>query len=165
MKQSNEWSKLTDQQREIISSFQSCHPVAIGKLAKALGITVKKATLEGNLAGEIKEVDGVVTIRVNSHDVKCRQRYTVAHEIAHFLLHRHLLVDGIQDTPLYRSHLSNQIEREAEALAADILMPLHIVNTLLSTHSNHYKGERLYEQVAEDLEISKIALKIRLGIS
>lgn len=164
MAKSSEWKKITEEQRSIISAFHGSHPVAIGKLAKKFGLVIKKATLEGNLAGEIKEVQGVVTIRVNSHDVKARQRYTIAHEVAHFLLHRHLLKEGIKDTPLYRSHLSNKIEREADALAADILMPMNVVQALMDEHSKELKGERLYEAVAESLEVSKIALKIRLGV-
>lgn len=164
MIKSSEWGKITEEQRRIISDFHHSYPIAIGNLAKSFGIVLKKATLEGNLAGEIREVDGIVTIRVNSHDVKARQRYTIAHEIAHFLLHRHLLKDGIQDTPLYRSHLPSKIEREADSLAADILMPIEIVQSLMNTCSKEHKGERLYEVVAQSLEVSKIALKIRLGI-
>ncbi|MDC9529175.1 ImmA/IrrE family metallo-endopeptidase [Pseudoalteromonas sp. Angola-7] len=165
MASSAEWNRLTAAQRSTIQSFQLNTPVAIGKVAQSFGIVVKKATLEGNLAGEIKETDGIVTIRVNSHDVKARQRYTIAHEIAHYLLHRHLLKDGIQDTPLYRSHLSSTIEREADSLAADILMPDHIVQNLLSNHSQDYKNEKLYEIVAESLGVSKTALKIKLGVA
>ncbi len=164
MTKSLEWKKITESQRKVILDSHGSYPIAVGKLAKSFGIVLKKATLEGNLAGEIKEVDGIVTVRVNSHDVKARQRYTIAHEIAHFLLHRQYLSDGIQDTPLYRSHLSNQIEREADALAADILMPMEIVQSLMDENSKEYKGERLYEVVADSLEVSKIALKIRLGV-
>lgn len=158
------WKKITEEQRKVILNSHSCYPIAVGKLAKNFGIVVKKATLKGNLAGEIKEEAGIVTVRVNSHDVKARQRYTIAHEIAHFLLHRQFLKGGIQDTPLYRSHLSNEIEREADALAADILMPIQIVQDLMDKNSKEHKGERLYEVVAESLEVSKIALKIRLGV-
>ncbi|OCH53647.1 ImmA/IrrE family metallo-endopeptidase [Vibrio sp. ZF57] len=164
MTKSFEWGKITEDQRRVISATHDSYPVAVGKITKAFGIVLKKATLEGNLAGEIKEVAGTVTIRVNSHDVKARQRYTIAHEIAHFLLHSHLLKDGIQDTPLYRSHLSNKIEREADALAADILMPMDIVQALMKENAKEHKGERLYEVVAESLEVSKTALKIRLGV-
>ncbi|MCJ8350749.1 ImmA/IrrE family metallo-endopeptidase [Moritella sp.] len=164
MTKSFEWKRITEEQRRIISDCQHSYPIAVGKLAKSFGIVLKKATLKGNLAGEIREVAGVVTIRVNSHDVKARQRYTIAHEIAHFLLHRHLLKDGIQDTPLYRSHLPNKIEREADALAADILMPMGIVQDLMNEKAEEHKAERLYEAVAESLEVSKIALKNRLNV-
>ncbi|GIU02804.1 ImmA/IrrE family metallo-endopeptidase [Shewanella algidipiscicola] len=164
MTNSTEWKTLTEQQQKVISSYHTSSPIAVGKLAKHFGIVVKKATLHGNLAGEIKEENGIVTIRVNSHDVKARQRYTIAHEIAHFLLHRHLLKDGIQDTPLYRSHLSNEIEREADSLAADILMPIEIVRDLIGKYSTEMKGEQLYETIAANLEVSKTALKIRLGL-
>ncbi|MCV5491602.1 ImmA/IrrE family metallo-endopeptidase, partial [Escherichia coli] len=65
---------------------------------------------------------------MNQHDMQARRRYTLAHEIAHFLLHRHLLRDGITDDVLYRSSQSSQIEAEANRLAADIIMPMHQVD-------------------------------------
>ncbi len=163
MHTSKEWVKVTPQNQDIVRRYQNEYQVKLGGLAKELGIQVKLATLPANISGEIKESNGVTTIRINRHDVKARQRYTLAHEIAHFLLHRHLLRDGISDDVLYRSKHSNSIEVEANCLGADIIMPMHLVQSLLTKHSVDKKDNSLYEAIAEELGVSTIALKHRLG--
>ena len=162
MSNSNKWMKLDPKDRAIIEKYQKEIPMKLGALAHELGLIVKKSTLPANISGEIKEVDGVVTIRINRHDALNRQRYTLAHEISHFLLHRHLLQAGIQDDVLYRSSLSNVIETEANKLAADILMPLNLIKELLVKHSKGTNKESMYEAVAEEMQVSVTALKIRL---
>lgn len=159
---SREWNSLPQGQVDIIEAFQAELPIALGRIAKQLGIVVKKATLPAGISGEIKEVDGVCTIRVNRHDVKARQRFTLAHEIAHFLLHRDKIGDGITDDILYRSSLSDAMEAQANRLAADIVMPWAQVKAKLLTHSA-LKDEAKYEVIADELGVSVTAIKIRLG--
>jgi Zn-dependent peptidase ImmA (M78 family) len=160
---SNEWLSLTDEQKEIILPYQNEFPIKVGAIAKDLGIIVKKATLSAGISGQIKETDGVCTIRVNRHEVKARQRFTLAHEIAHFLLHRELLVgDGITDDILYRSSLSDPQESEANRLAADIVMPWELIKNHLESYQN-LKIEEKIEKLGEKAEISTTAIKIRLG--
>ena len=161
---SKEWNILAVEHQLLIKKYKKDIPLKLVYLAKDLGIVVKKATLEANISGEIKESDGVVTIRVNRHDAPSRQRYTLAHEISHFFLHRHLLKNGIKDDVLYRSNQSNEIEAEANRLAADILMPIELVQLLINKYSvDDLDKEQVYERVAEELFVSKTALIIRLN--
>ena len=162
MKTSLEWEQLTSQNKSLIIGYQQEFPVPVGAIAKSLGIVVKKSTLPAGISGEIKEVDDVCVIRVNRHDVKARQRFTLAHEIAHFLLHRHLLREGITDDILYRSNQSDAIEAQANRLAADLIMPPSLVNQAMVQYKDK-KDEQKYELIAHDAEVSTVALKIRLG--
>lgn len=162
MNTSKEWHRLTEEQKIVILKYQQETPVKLGSIAKEFGIEVKKATLAANISGQIQEIDGKVTIKINRHDAKARQRYTLSHEISHFLLHRHLLTDGITDDLLYRSAQSSLIEKEAERLAADIIMPMNQVNILIERHSKSMKGALLLETVAEELEVSTTALGYRI---
>lgn len=162
MSNSKEWHRLTDEQKRIIEKYQQEIPVKLGSIAKEFGIDVKRATLAANISGQIQECDGKVTIKVNRHDAKARQRYTLSHEISHYLLHRHLLSDGITDDLLYRSSQSSLIEKEAERLAADIIMPVKQIKSLLEKHSKTKKGALLIEAVAEELEVSTTALGYRI---
>lgn len=165
MNKSIEWSTLNQFQKLTIEKQHSEVPVKLGQIAKDLGLVVKKTTLTANISGQIKEEqDGTINIKINRHDVKTRQRYTLAHEISHYLLHRELLKDGITDDVLYRSSQSNAIEREADRLAADIIMPMEQVLRLKQHHSADKKGELLYETIAAEMAVSTIALKNRLGI-
>lgn len=159
---SREWSLLSNEQRIIIQTHQQQLPVSVGGIARDFGIKVLKSTMPGSISGEIRETDGLVTIKVNRHDVKERQRFTIAHEIAHFLLHRDRIAGGITDDVLYRSRLSDELEREANRLAADIIMPAELVNKSLKNHSS-LKAEDRYKKVAEEAEVSLAAVKIRAG--
>ncbi|WP_349972371.1 ImmA/IrrE family metallo-endopeptidase [Pseudomonas caspiana] len=162
MRTSQEWKSLNETQRAIITQHQGALPVAVGAIAKAFGLVVLKSTMQGSISGEIRESEGVVTIKVNRHDVKERQRFTLAHEIAHFLLHRERLIGGITDDILYRSRLSDDLEREANRLAADIIMPSSLIEPALQACSN-LKPEERYKKIAEQAQVSLAAIKIRTG--
>lgn len=162
MTNSNEWLLLPKEHLAIIQQHQEQFPIAIGSIAKEFGIIVKKSTLPAGISGEIREEQGAYVIRVNRHDVKERQRFTLAHELAHFLLHKDRIGDGIIDDILYRSKLSDNMEIQANRLAADILMPWGLIQKKL----NDYAGLRIEERIehlASDAEVSTTAIKIRLG--
>lgn len=162
---SHEWEQLAAEQKKIIEKYHLDCPIKLGELAKELGLIVKLATLPANISGEIKEVEGYVIIKINRHDVKARQRYTLAHEISHFLLHRHLLREGISDDVLYRSTQSNRVEAEANRLAADIIMPSSHIDYSYNLHFNGKKDAILFESMAETLQVSVVALKYRLEVN
>lgn len=162
MRASREWGLLTPEQKDVITKYQVEFPVAVGAIAKEFGIRVLKSTMPGSISGEIRETDGVVTIKVNRHDVKERQRFTIAHEIAHFLLHRDRIAGGITDDVLYRSRLSDDLEREANRLAADIIMPIVLIDDLLKANSQ-LKTEEKFRKIAESAQVSLAAAKIRSG--
>jgi Zn-dependent peptidase ImmA (M78 family) len=101
------------------------------------------------------------SIIVNAGEPYHRQRFTVAHEIAHFVLHRQqvqMLGNGITDDTFYRSTLSNAQEAEANRFAADVLMPYPLIQQLIAT------GISSVSQLASALQVSESAMKIRLGI-
>lgn len=77
--------------------------------------------------------------------------------MAHFLLHKEDIGDGIHDDALYRSKLSTFQEVQANKLAADILMPFDKIYELLEA------GTRLRE-LPDIFQVSKAALCIRLDI-
>lgn len=165
IKYSSEWFSLTEEQVAIIKKYQLQFPIAVGAIAREFGIVVKRSTLAAGISGEIKEGGGEVIIRVNRHDVKERQRFTLAHELAHFLLHRERIGDGITDDILYRSNLSDFMEIQANRLAADILMPAHLIQQKLDefTESTELRNEEKFERLADIAEVSTTAMKIRLG--
>jgi Zn-dependent peptidase ImmA (M78 family) len=113
---------------EIVGDFMTSAPVDVVGLAKALGLAVSYRPFPDNISGEIVcERSGVCQIRVNSLHPSTRQRFTIAHEIAHYVLHRNLIGDGIVDSGLYRSRLTDAVERQANRYAAEILMPWRLV--------------------------------------
>lgn len=159
---SPEWRSLEPGTRLVIQGFQIGGAVRLREMAVALGVEVKAATLQPGISGEINRgPDGRYTIRVNRHDPKRRQRFTVAHEIAHFLLHRDQIGNGIQDDKLYRSALSDRREQEANRLAADLLMPVHLIREAL-TESGKKDVEGRLTHLANRLKVSEPAMSVRL---
>jgi Zn-dependent peptidase ImmA (M78 family) len=69
----------------------------------------------------VSEHAALIRIRDNVHPV--RQRFTLAHEIAHFLLHRHLSAEWLDGRTAWSDRL-DAIEREANRFAAALLMPV-----------------------------------------
>ncbi|HCH0957968.1 TPA: ImmA/IrrE family metallo-endopeptidase [Vibrio parahaemolyticus] len=161
MKRCNEWYQLTADQQNTILEHQSSFPIKIGSIAKSFGIVVKRATLKPGISGMIKESNGIVEIKISRHDSIERQRFTLAHEIAHFLLHRDKVGDGIEDSMLFRSSLSNTLEAQANRLAADIAMPFSLINEV-----KFPEGTRLeikIEEIARVSELSIPAIEVRLS--
>ncbi len=164
MAQSTEWNRLTKEQRDIIEEHQAENSVPVGALAGRFDLQVKIANLGPGISGCILKRDGSYTIKVNRFEAKGRQRFTIAHEIAHFLLHRHIIdqsPNGITDTVLYRSGAPEQTEFEANRLASDILMPEKSVKKRLEELGGNV-SDTVIEALAENFGVSKGAMEIRL---
>jgi hypothetical protein len=145
----------------IVARHQIEPPVRLGPIAKDLGLRVKRVPLGKAIAGQIMRdpVNGGLagfTIWINSEDAMNRQRFTMAHELAHFILHRDLIETGIVDDTMYRSDLGNIYETQANQLAADILMPIRLVKKWRSIIPDP-------KELAKKFEVSEQAMKIRLN--
>lgn len=161
---SREWLRLSDEDRATIGGHQGAAPVKVSGIARELALAVRASTLPPGVSGEIRpDGAGGFVVKVNRHDSEARQRFTVAHEVAHFLLHRHLIGNGITDDALYRSPLSDAIEAEANRLAADILMPETLLRVELQL-AREQRVENILEHMAEMFGVSEAAMKIRLGL-
>lgn len=161
------WERVDQDKINTLHAHLEKIPVPIGALAKDLGLEVKSVALEPTISGEIRPSGTSASgykIRVNRHEKKPRQRYTIAHEIAHYLLHEDLIGQGIADNVLYRSSLSNEIEREANRLAADLVMPRDAVAAELEKWGG-VPNEEIADILAKKFEVSLPAMKIRLGVS
>lgn len=158
----NVWSKVPSELKETVKAHQHQAPVKLSTLAKALGVKLVASTLPAGISGEIRpDGAGGFTVRVNRHDSPRRQRFTVAHELAHFLLHREQIGTGIADDVLYRSSLSDWRESEANRLAADLLMPPHLV-TEEEASARALGINDLQSYLADKFEVSEAAMRISL---
>jgi tetratricopeptide (TPR) repeat protein len=148
---------------EISRQFRSTAPVDIVGLAKALGLAVRQADLGHDIAGEIfpdlyRGGFSGYTIRANSADSLPLKRLTIAHEVAHFLLHRSRIQNRLVDDRMYRSRLDSEREQAAEKLALDLLMPGKVLRELRSAGLNDPT------QLADRFKVPLHAMKRRMGI-
>tara|TARA_R100000655_G_scaffold35870_2_gene69715 strand:+ start:88 stop:846 length:759 start_codon:yes stop_codon:yes gene_type:complete len=142
---------------QIIKREQQEAPVRVGVICEQLGINLVEKLGPDSLCGSIVKDGDDYTITVNSMHHPNRQRFTIAHELAHYLQHRHLIGDGVVDDALYRSNLSSKIEREANTIAARILMPDHLLEYIGAQEEDDM------EAVALRFGVSRQALALRLG--
>ena len=162
--------QLDHETAQKIKKAQEClpgKPVGIIALAHEFGLKVYTATLPSDVSGQIERdpVSGGTSgysIVVDCADPEPRQRFTIAHELAHFLLHQSDIGDGVAESRLYRSRLRNLQEVEANALAADILMPYDKLGEIID--AERWRDAPL-DEVAAKFNVSKSSLKVRLGIT
>jgi len=162
---SRQLSRVNQDHRAILNEYLSNFPVKLGQLAKNLGVTIKVSNLPLGISGQIKNENGKYIIRINRYEARERQRFTIAHELAHYLLHRHIIDtsdDGITDTILYRSGASENVEYQANRLAADIVMPLDLIEKKLDEEFDGIITEETIESLAASFQVSKAAMEIRL---
>jgi len=151
----------------IIEKYTSTFPVQLGELAKELGVSaVKISSFRTGISGQIAKEGGQYVIRVNRNEARERQRFTIAHELAHFLLHRPLIddsPDGITDNVLYRSGAPQEVEYEANRLAADLIMPVVQLKMMVESYFNGILNDAAIEKLASDFGVSKAAMEIQLS--
>ena len=146
----------------------SSAPVPVDRIAKAMGVSVRYAPLEDELSGMAFVKDGVKVIAVNALHHPNRQRFTIAHELAHHVLHAPELATGVHvdKVVLRRDMLSttgtDDLEIEANTFASELLMPRDLLSTVVD-HSVDLNDEGQLATVAKRFRVSPAALQFRLA--
>ncbi|WP_428150908.1 ImmA/IrrE family metallo-endopeptidase [Brevundimonas sp.] len=156
--------------RELVARFgvQSV-PVPIDRIARGLGVTVQYAPFDGELSGMAFIKDGKPMIGINSLHTASRQRFTLAHELAHHILHREKLeTDGVHvDKGILRrdsltSEGTDESEIEANNFAAELLMPEGLLDVVLGGRNVDLEDEEAVAAAARKFRVSSTALQFRL---
>jgi Zn-dependent peptidase ImmA (M78 family) len=96
-------------------------------------------------------------IGVNSRHHANRQRFSMAHEYAHYLLHRGRIASMSEgEQILHRNGDRNSVEYQANQFAAELLMPEAMVRHVFRVSGGNLSG------MASRLRVSKDALRYRL---
>ena len=146
-------------------------PISVESVARHISAQIRYEPFEGqNLSGmAYRQPDGARFIGVNALHSKKRQRFTIAHEIAHLVLHTkddfHLdeaFLIGNRDD---RSALAiDDKEIEANQFAAELLMPAEwVLNDLRGRHIDFEEDEMFIRELAEKYGVSAQAMTIRLS--
>lgn len=139
-------------------------PVDVWDIAKKLKIKALKGKFkdEENVSGVLykKEGDSSFTAVINSEEIEERQRFTLAHEIGHYI-HKYQDLPSEQEVGKveYCNELSSRgidpEENWANRFAAALLMPVDEIN-------KEWASGKLYEEIAQDFNVSRAALGNRL---
>jgi len=150
---------------EIVLDHVGSAPVDLDALAENLGIRVRRdQSMDNGISGKIERLNGSsgFAITLNANHPLRRQRFTLAHEIGHYVLHRDLIGDSLTDDGMYRgklqdgSMLGSLRETEANRYAADLLMPARLIRT------EWQAGNKSIAGLSQTFDVSEEAVRIRL---
>ena len=164
---SQEYQTLGSEIRGVIEKYSSEIPVKLGAMANSFGIDVLLSTFPLGISGQIGEEDENFVIRINRHEVRHRQRFTLAHEISHFLLHKDLIrsteSNYWSENVLLRSGQPLRVEYQANRLASDLVIPPNLLVEETKNIDNPMTTDEL-QYLAEKFQVSAAAMKFKLQI-
>jgi Zn-dependent peptidase ImmA (M78 family) len=143
-------------------------PVPIDDIVRGQGIVIRLMDLKENSGLVVRDGNGTV-IAVNRDHPPTRRRFTVAHELAHALLHEGKEVHYDKDFRVdFRSGASSLgvdvVEMEANFFAASILMPWRFLEAdPLVAGLDFEDAEAAVKPLAARYKVSPHAMSIRLG--
>lgn len=153
-------------------------PINIEALIRAHGLELNKnADLEDGVLGELRYENGNFKVSVKKTDHYYRKRFTMAHELAHFVLHKDRISgDVIKDYDPEQSNngrsinrevgVSSEQEFEANLYAAKLLMPEDLVVEYAKERGVLAGGvidEEALKEIAMAFQVSKDAMRIRIN--
>jgi Zn-dependent peptidase ImmA (M78 family) len=141
-------------------------PVDVTKLAMLAHATIHYEALDNQISGMVtRGIDGAALIGVNASHPITRQRFTIAHEIGHLLLHDDILhIDKKFPIALRSETASLGIdtkEIEANQFAAELLIPTEFLRSdVKKLHVEEI--EDAIRELADKYRVSVQAMTIRL---
>jgi Zn-dependent peptidase ImmA (M78 family) len=163
-------AKAQKMARSLTIEHQLSAPVDVYVLAEKEGVLIRKDQLEDSVSGMLVVKDNKSVVVVNSNHHKNRQRFTIAHELGHYFLHKNLANVFFDESLLFfRDEQSAQgtkyQEIEANVFAAELLMPEQFLRERISKEPldalDDFEQSAL-TQLANELQVSCQALTIRL---
>ena len=157
--------RLTD---ALVSEFAgSSPPVPVERIAVAKGCTIRPS--------DLKEISGILVrspsgsvIGVNRNHLETRRRFTIAHELGHYLLHEGEGVTYDEDFRVsLRSDQSSTgtdvVEIEANFFAASLLMPNRLLLADPRTSTIELENPEATSDLARSFGVSTQAMTLRLA--
>lgn len=146
-------------------------PINVGEVARKLGIEVVErssfelGSSEEEVSGLLLRTDGRTICVINQDHHRNRKRFSLAHEIGHFLLHP--FQESYVDRRFYARDKGSQEgthpqEMEANAFAAELLMPEDLMKKEVPYPLNVFEDEKEVCRLARRLRVSLLAMTHRL---
>ncbi len=148
-------------------------PVNLFKIAESLNIEIISKPSEDDLSGFLFRdfAKNQTIIGVNQNHHPNRRRFTIAHEIGHFILHNYegFHFDSSNENYLLKLRKKNsrvtnkEEEREADIFAAQLLMPKEfVIRDVLTLESPDLLFDDNIPKLARKYKVSVRAFTIRL---
>jgi Zn-dependent peptidase ImmA (M78 family) len=143
-------------------------PIPVDEVAENVGALIVRNNFDGSESGFTLRDGKRIIIGINTRTSRKRQRFSIAHEIGHVVLHplNTLIVDHSVRMD-WRDDVSslgtNRQEIEANAFAAALLMPQEmILNWIKGFASQASSRDELISELARVFDVSTEAMDFRL---
>ena len=142
-------------------------PVPVEMIARNLGTQIRYSPFEGDISGMVFRDKDRTVIGVNSLHHPNRQRFTIAHEVGHFLLHEgaEVHVDKTFRVNLRDDVSSKAVDKEeieANRFAAELLLPEHMLIQDLKGQEIDFEDQGDLRGLSKRYRVSVQALTFRL---
>lgn len=132
-------------------------PLDVYALTKHLGIKFSCIPMPDETSGSLTFDERGWLITVNALHHPNRQRFTIAHELAHYALHRKSR-EEFRDQNFFRNDCTDPMEAEANHFAATLLMP----EPAFRKAAEALNGD--IEAIAKSFKVSTMAVRVRAKI-
>lgn len=138
---------------DLLKQFDNVqYPINLNLILKRLNLRLEEKILSNDISGILNLNDN--TIIVEKRHSKERQHFTIAHEIAHYCLHKNQ--DSLfEDKIFFRGIDSNSIEYQANNFAGELLMPKAEFLSQIKA------GKRNIVDLAKHFGVSTLAIRVR----
>lgn len=144
-------------------------------IAKMHNVVIEEKKFQDDIAGFIKRGDdnSPTKIFVNGDNIPERKRFTIAHELGHYILHTQdflhvdesITVQSIHFRDNESSKATRVKEIEANQFAAELLMPSEEIKkeVIKEMIDNDKSLDDVVIQLANQYEVSRTAMTIKIG--
>ena len=152
--------------RKYINEWTSL-PIDISNIIKEENIDVEYRNLSDELSGLLIIQGNSKLIGVEKTHHSVRQRFTLAHELGHFVLHNEVSSVFV-DVQLFKrksegySSREERMEQEANDFAASILMPDYFVRREVEKLNRDLHDDDTVYKLADIFKVSSAAMTYRL---
>ncbi|MDB4921208.1 ImmA/IrrE family metallo-endopeptidase [Mucilaginibacter sp.] len=168
------FKKVTDAALQLLVNAKVTKvPIDVLRIARLSGVVVEQTDLGDDVSGLLVIHDRQAVIAYSPNQGEQRKRFTIAHELGHYILHNQDSSDAVfvdKDFIVkYRSQkayseIEMRQEQEANAFAASLLMPKELIFEELKNDKLQNMSEiQVIDELARIFDVSIPAMTFRLS--
>lgn len=151
---------------DLVRDHLSASPVDVKEIARKQSVTIIEHEMDSKQSAMLFRKNGRAVIVINKLHHSRRQRFSIAHELGHLMMHQskgQTMTDGAEIFHRHEYHRpSSPQETQANYFAAELLMPEQAVCKAVQEVNLNMVTDLAVQQLARKFDVSVAAMTIRL---